>query len=622
MCGILGIVSARGVALQTPVEAMRDRMRHRGPDDAGLWVAPDRRAVLAHRRLAIIDLSPRGHQPMHDERRKLHIVFNGEIYNFRELREKLESAGFTFQSTSDTEVLLAAYAHWGERCVEELNGMYAFAIYDENEGKLFAARDRAGEKPFFYWHSQGRLWFASELKALFEHPDFPRRLDAAALEYYLAYGYVPSPMCLVGGVHKLPPASALQYFLDRDQLSVSRYWSLPSPDWSEDADEERLVDELDRLLENSVRRQLVADVPVGILLSGGVDSSLVAAMAVRCSSSRVRTFTISFPGHGHYDEAPYARRVAQHLGTDHTELAAEPGTVELLPVLAEQYDEPIADSSMLPTFMVARLIRRHATVALGGDGGDELFAGYPHHSYMLQASRWRRFLPKKLCAIGRSAVRRVVPPGVRGRNALLALLSDADRAAAQFNMYFDAGTRDALLEPLRKQVPAAECEEWKQQLAQPFTTPLAKVTAADFLSYLPEDILVKVDRASMLTSLEVRAPFLDKHVVEFAFGRVPDHLKADGQQRKILTRRLAARLLPADLDLTRKQGFSIPLDSWFQTTWGPFMCDVLAELPAELFSRAAVARLIRRQQRGWHNAHRLFALTILGLWLKQYRITW
>lgn len=621
MCGILGIAATKAIPEHWPIETMRDQMRHRGPDAAGLWWADDRRVVLAHRRLAIIDLSPRGHQPMHDTQHGLHIVFNGEIYNYRDLRERLQALGHHFATESDTEVLLAAYRQWGSACVEELNGMFAFAIYDQRKPCIFAARDRAGEKPFFYWHRDGRFWFASELKALLAHPEFPRQLDVESLEFYLTYGYVPGERCILQGVRKLPPACALLYDLAMDRVQVWRYWQLPQCQAEPTVSPVELVKELEFLLEQSVRRQLVADVPVGILLSGGVDSSLITAMAARCSSEPVRTFTISFPGHGIYDEAPFARRVAQHFGTKHTELQAEPSTVELLPLLAAQYDEPIADSSMIPTYMVSRLIRQHATVALGGDGGDELFGGYKHYSVLVSMGRVRPWLPVPAYQMARAVARSVIPLGVKGRNALLAFLSEPDRRFALLNTYFDAGSRDLLLAPLRAHVKPLDCEKWKEDLARPYATVVQKATAADFLSYLPEDILVKVDRASMLASLEMRAPFLDRTVIEFAFARVPDSLRATSSQRKVLTRRLAEKLLPPDLDTTRKQGFSIPLDAWFRNSWGNVMTDILEAAPRELFNPRAIRRLIDKQYRGANNAHRLFALTIFELWRRHYRIS-
>src|SRR5947209_10557356 len=328
MCGIVGMARSKERVNLALIETMRDTMTHRGPDDRGSWSSDDGRVGFGHRRLSIIDLSPKGHQPMRSRDGNVCITFNGEIYNFLELRADLQRLGYTFDSESDTEVLLAAYAEWGTDALARLNGMFAFAMYDSLRKRLFVARDRAGEKPLFYRHADGGFAFASELKALMADPALQRRIDLQSLNHYLAFGYVPGERCMLEGVRKLPQAHALTYDLDDNALHVWRYWRLPEPSSNgevisaERGDE--LVDELHALLKDSVRRQMIADVPVGILLSGGVDSSLVTAMAASVSSRPVKTFTISFPGHGAYDEAAHARLVANHFGTDHSELVREP----------------------------------------------------------------------------------------------------------------------------------------------------------------------------------------------------------------------------------------------------------------------------------------------------------
>ena len=372
MCGIVGIVSNTPQAQRLWLAIGRDAMTHRGPDDAGEWWSADGRVGLAHRRLAIIDLSLAGHQPMHDASGALTIIFNGEIYNFADLRNELVAKGHAFRSHSDTEVILAAYREWGTECLGRLNGMFAFALFDEGQQTVFLARDRAGEKPLFYSHLNGVLRFASELKALLADPASPRQIDPVALDCYLAMGYVPGDRCILQGFNKLPPAHALLFHLKTGHVKIWRYWQLPELGDAAQGpvDEAALLDELEALLEGAVRQQMVADVPLGVLLSGGVDSSLITAMAVR-ASSRVQTFTVGFPGHGKLDETKHARLIARHFGTRHTELMAEDVSADLLPRLARQFDEPIVDSSMIPTFLVSQLVRQHCTVALGGDGGDE-----------------------------------------------------------------------------------------------------------------------------------------------------------------------------------------------------------------------------------------------------------
>ena len=621
MCGILGFTSDNEPINTVSAVRQRNTLSHRGPDDQGLYQSVDKRVVLCHQRLAIVDVSPGGHQPMVGGNGKVHIVFNGEIYNFVELRDELRARGASFHTSSDTEVLLAAYQEWGERCVEHLNGMFAFALHDSARRVVFGARDRVGEKPFFYRHADRKFAFASELKALLADPSAPRCLDSSAFNAYLAYGYVPGDQCLLRGFKKLPAGHAFRYDLAQDTLNVWRYWDLPDPPIARaDFDIDALTEELETLLEDSVRRQLVADVPVGILLSGGIDSSLVTAMAARASTRPVHTFTISFPGNGAYDEGPFARLVATHFGTLHTELVAEPATVDLLPLLARQFDEPMADSSMIPTYLVSKLIRQHATVALGGDGGDELFAGYAHHRWVMQQERVRRVVPRAIRQAVGAAAAHAVPVGTRGRNYVLGYMADLDVSLARWGILFDVPARQRLLAPSGFSVTDAP-EHQKRVGFVERGSPLQRVTCNDFSSYLPDDILVKVDRASMATSVEVRAPWLDYRLIEFAFGRVPEQLRASASEQKILPRRLAAKLLPNSLDLSRKQGFSIPLGTWFNGPWGTFMEEVLRGADPTLFDTTEISNLVTAQRRGRAHSNRLFALTLFELWRREYRVS-
>jgi asparagine synthase (glutamine-hydrolysing) len=584
----------------------------------GAWWSTDHRVGLGHRRLAIIDLSPGGHQPMADATGTLHIVFNGEIYNFQDIRRELEARGHLFRSQSDTEVILEAYRAWGIDCLERLNGMFAFALHDASSSTVFIARDRAGEKPLYYRHADGSLAFGSELKALMEFPGFPRELDVDALNFYLAYGYVPGARSMLSGVSKLPAAHALVHDYRTDRMRIWRYWDLPAPFSGPVPAIDDLADELQALLADAVGRQLVADVPVGVLLSGGIDSSLVTAMAARASSRPVKTFTVSLPGHRSYDEGPYARLVAHQFGTEHHELVAEPASVELLPQLARQYDEPIGDQSIVPTYLVSRLIRQSATVALGGDGGDELFGGYASYSWVLRHQRARRYMPPTVRRIvSRSAA--PLPVGFRGRTYLLSLELDTAMALAHANLFFDHQTRLALAPALHASEAQAP-EQFRICCASRGGSIIQQLTSADFRSYLPDDILVKVDRASMLTSLEVRAPFLDHRIVTFAFGRVPDAYRTTPVARKILLRHLARRLLPPALDLKRKQGFVLPLSTWFRGEWGRLIEDVLHEADPTIFDRRVIHRLLARQRQGFSNAQRLFLLVMFELWRREYRI--
>jgi asparagine synthase (glutamine-hydrolysing) len=632
MCGIVGIASADPVSSPEVLAAMRDTLRHRGPDDEGLWWSPDRRLGLGHRRLAILDLSPTGHQPMADPTGRLRISYNGELYNHIDLRGELEGKGHRFRGTSDTEVVLAAYGEWGPECLARFDGMFAFALHDAAASRLFLARDRVGEKPLFYRHAERRLVFASELKALLADPAVPRRLNLESLDHFLAYGYVPGERCILRGVRKLPAAHALVYEPQADSLRVWRYWRLPAPPPAVSEDtregtngggscEHALVDELEALLADSVRRRLVADVPVGVLLSGGIDSSLVAAAAARHSPGRVRTFTVTFPDDPDHDEGPRARLVARHLGTEHTEIPSEPASLDLLPALARQFDEPMADHSLIPTYLVSRAIRRHMKVALGGDGGDELFGGYPHYGWLAGVEKMKRFMPRGLRSLLGSSARRL-RLGTRGRNHLLALGGDRAAAIAHVNLYFDAHTRRRLLAPLQRGLRpgAMSPEQWRAGLCAPGMTLLQQATRVDLQTTLVDGYLVKVDRASMLSSLEVRCPWLSHPLVEFAFGRVPDDLKVGRRGRKILPRRLAARLLPSGLDLERKQGLTMPLDRWLRTGGAAGLEAVLREADPSLFDPRVIGELLDLQRRGYRNAQRLFAVAVFELWRREYRV--
>ncbi len=536
--------------------------------------------------------------------RGLATVYNGEIYNFIELRTKLRQRGHAFHSECDTEVLLKGYAEWGPEVVAHLTGMFAFAIYDHVRQRVFFARDRAGEKPFFYRLTHGCISFASELKALLAYPEAPRRIDPVALDQYLTLGYVAGDRCILSGYRKLPPAHAMSFDLNTGSAEVWRYWQPPAFEPSS-VEADQLADELENLLDLSVQGQLRADVPVGILLSGGVDSSLVTALAAR-HVAQVRTFTVRFPGEPN-DESIHARQVANHFGTDHIELDTDPShTVELLPALARQFDEPLADSSLIPTFLVTRSVREHCTVALGGDGGDELFGGYLLYNRLFKWQQLRACLPRMVRSSSTAIAEHVLPVGFKGRSTLRAL--DRDLLPQASNSLFDPVNR-------RRLVPGSNPFPDKLELGTPDEIGLIQwATRADFRYYLPDDILMKVDRASMLNSLELRAPFLDRHVVEFAYRQVPTSLKADASHRKILLKILTQRLLPADFDHDRKQGFGAPVQSWLnESAYRRLTADVLFQ-PGGIFSPRQIRRMLRWHELGVKNGHLIFSLLLFELW--------
>jgi asparagine synthase (glutamine-hydrolysing) len=620
MCGIVGYAGRAGALQASLLAAMRDTITHRGPDAAGIWSASDGSVVLGHRRLAILDLSDAGAQPMENSAGTSIVIFNGEIYNHEELRRELAAGGIRFNGRSDTEVLLAAYDAWGEECVERLRGMFAFAVYDQSRKVLFMARDRAGEKPLYWAQHRGGLVFASELKALMADPEFPRRLSPEGLAYYLSFGYVPGDKCILDGVHKLMPAHCLSWSLAGGAPNVRRYWNIPPARPDETSSGDELVDELQQVLTAAVGEQLVADVPLAVLLSGGVDSSLIAAIAARASHHRVRTFTVTLPNHPRLDESRYARSVAEYLGTEHVELPLDQSSADLIRTLAVQYDEPIADSSMIPTYLLAKTVSQHCKVVLGGDGGDELFGGYVAYQTALRRDRLRARLPHSARSLVAAAARRILPTGARGRNALMALEGTTADGIAQSAVWTDPADYSQMSLWLSRRSQRYSPTLWRRDLVEEARGLPGAAMAADFRSYLPEDILVKVDRASMLCSLEVRAPFLDRRVIEFAYERIPGRLQATLQERKILLKRLAKCLLPPDLDINRKQGFTVPMSKWLTAEILQSWREDCREQIQSVLSDAAMQRLIARRE-SMAGEYSLYAAIMLTTWMRHYRVT-
>jgi asparagine synthase (glutamine-hydrolysing) len=613
MCGIAGLVSFKHALNFDVLRLATDTLIHRGPDSEGAWISDCKRVVLGHRRLSVIDLSDNSQQPMLSSNGRFTISFNGEIYNFAALRNELELLGQRFASTGDTEVLLSAYATWGADCLVKLNGMFAFAIHDRGTSTspplLFFARDRAGEKPFYYSHTADSFRFASELKAL----DHSGQINLQALNHYLSLGYVPGDMCLFEGVHKLPPAHYGSLNLSTGALEIRRYWTLPANQPALNVDGPELAFDAGALIEDSVRLRLIADVPVGVLLSGGLDSSLVVAAAARVSSSPVETFTIALPGSS-LDEAHHAQKVASFFGTRHHVLPLAKPSLDLLDGLAPFIDEPIADSSMLPAWLVFGLARKHVTVALGGDGGDELFGGYSDYTTSIADDRRWGAVPKQVMHAMAGAAS-LLPAGVRGRNRIASLRGGAFQQLIWGRPYFDSRLRSRLLNAYAKAELGAGLEapeHFLLDLFQQGTDPLDSMTRTHFGSILPDDFLVKVDRASMMHSLEVRAPFLDHRLIEFAFGQVPSHWKVLSGESRRLERLLARQWLPTDLDINRKQGFSIPINEWLRSEGEQGLMERMVGLP-DVINLDEVRSLVRGHIAGRANGGRLFALIMLAI---------
>ncbi len=617
MCGIVGVAQNTPYSNVRWLKLARDTLIHRGPDHAGEWWSEDKRVGLAHRRLSIIDLSPSGNQPMLLNKQGLSIVFNGEIYNYIYLQNQLKSLGHTFKSKSDTEVILAAYVEWGHNCLKYLEGMFAFALYDSKLQEVFLARDRAGEKPLFYFMNKETLYFASELKALLSNPSLPRNIDPESFDCYLTMGFIPGERSILSGYKKLPPAHAMRFNIRNNKIDIWKYWELPEINTNNiTIDKIKLVNQLELLLDNAVKKQLVSDVPVGILLSGGLDSSLITAMAAR-NSNEVRTFSVGFPGGNETDETHHARLIAEHFKTKHTEFQSVPDSaVDIMQKLAHQFDEPLVDSSMIPTFQISELISKKCKVVLGGDGGDELFGGYIHHSRILWMYQKLGYIPYFIRDYISKLTKNYLPLNFKGQTYLRNINLNLKHNLPIIACHFDLTTRRKLLGKYEQHPFVAESIHANRVSNQKDL--LQRATRMDFENFLAEDCLVKIDRSSMLNSLEVRAPMLDCNMIEFAFSKVPSNLKNNSKEKKILLKLLASKILPKTFDKNRKQGFSIPIDNWLKN--GPFKDLFWDTLNSKncIFDRKIVQNLFQGQDKRGFNGERLFALVQFELWKKAY----
>ena len=640
MCGIAGIFDLRHGGDPDPAAtalAMADTLAHRGPDGRDAWGDAEAGIGLGHRRLAIVDLSTGGAQPMHSADSRYVISYNGEVYNFQELRAELSARGHAFRSTSDTEVMLAACVEWGpEQAVERFIGMFAFALFDRQTQTLRLVRDRLGIKPFYWTVTDGVLVFGSELRALMAYPAFRKDVDHEAIAAVLRYSYVPAPATVFRGTFKLPPGSILTAQRGRDPV-VTPYWKLANViarRKDDHLDFPQAIEILDSLLRDSVRRRMIADVPLGAFLSGGTDSSAVVA-AMQASSNRpARTFTVGFRDAA-YDEATYARKVARHLGTEHTEITIEPNVaLNLVAEVPNWFDEPFADSSQLPTYLVSQVTRQHVTVALSGDGGDELFGGYPKYAWLDRVWRYAECLPLPLRAgLGRLAG--ALPEALLQRFATALL--DPGRAerigekARRLAMALASPTGDRATLAIaavgisdRSLVPQAHGElalPLLSNIEQSLPDLVSRMQVQDMATYLPDDILTKVDRCSMAVSLEARVPLLDHHLVEFVWS-LPASLRHDGRVPKRLLRGVLARYLPPSLIDRPKRGFSIPLADWLRGPLKDWASDLLT--PAKLadegfFDVAGVQNLWKRHLSGVEsNATGLWNILMVRAWADRW----
>ena len=638
MCGFAGFFRHGGIdatQARSIVDAMTQTLAHRGPDDSGTWIEATAGVALGHRRLAIIDLSAHGHQPMRSACGRFTIAFNGEIYNFKQLRAELEPRGHQFRGHSDTEVMLAALVEWGvTEATRRFNGMFAFALWDAQERVLSLARDRVGEKPLYYAYYNGLLAFGSELKALYAHPQFRFDIDRDAVGLYFRQGYITAPLTPFRCVFKLPPGAILAISeRDFDTPPVPRpYWSARQA--FDQARSQRVADsatdvveELETLLLDAVRLRMIADVPLGAFLSGGIDSSLVAALMQRQSSQPIRTFTVGFE-EAKYDESSYARRVADHLGTDHTELRVDGrDALAVVPKLSTLYDEPMSDSSQIPTYLISSLTRQHVTVCLSGDSGDELFGGYERYVTTEQTRRKLFRWPHALRALAAAPLgaarwfdglmpRRYQPlTGWAHKVAtIVAARRPTELYAALLSRWQD--TPRLVRGSGRPAAPFAQLLEGAP--SYPFQEELMLL---DFLTYLPDDILAKVDRASMAVSLETRIPFLDSRVIELAW-RLPLGDKIRDGVGKWVLRKVLHKYVPPSLVERPKMGFGVPLGRWLRGPLREWAEDLLSE--AQLRQSGILAVQPVRDtwachlEGRWDRSAHLWDILMFQSWLRQY----
>jgi asparagine synthase (glutamine-hydrolysing) len=624
MCGICGVICLDpSETVPEPVlKQMNQTLYHRGPDDEGYYIAPG--AGLAIRRLSIIDLAT-GRQPMANEDQTVWVVFNGEIYNYREVRRRLQQKGHLFATQADTEVIVHAYEEYGDDCLDQFNGMFGLAVWDAPRRRLLLARDRLGIKPMYYYLSPQHFFFGSELKAIIAHPAVPRDIDLVALDYFLTLEYVPGPRTIFNNIYKLPPGHRL--IIEDGACRLEKYWAISYQ--SVPADEESCGETLAELIRDAVRMQLVADVPLGAFLSGGIDSSTVVAFMSQASDKPVQSFSIGF-GDATYNELPYARLVAGAFGAQHHEEHLQPDVATLAEQLVTQFDEPFADFSIFPTYLVAQLARKSVKVVLSGDGGDELFAGYDTYVAQKLAHRYYDWLP--------GALRRNILPGLLDllppQPAKKGMVNKAKRfvegaalpAAWQHTrwmMFINQSDKVQLYRPevrlaLNGDVATTTLLPYFEQAGH--LDPLAQQQYVDVKTYLVDDILTKVDRMSMAVSLEARVPLLDHRIVEFALN-LPPQMKLRGGTTKVLLRRAVAGLLPAEVLAKPKQGFSIPLKHWLRGPLRPLLTDLLSASTIGrdgYFEPQCVTRWISEHLDGRANhSHRLWALMVFTLWKQQ-----
>lgn len=626
MCGITGKITLTGSVRDFEIEAMNEAIRHRGPDDGGVYVSSKGNVGLGHRRLSIIDLSPLGKQPM-SYLERYQIVFNGEIYNYQEQRKMLEKDGYAFRSKTDTEVILALYHKYREGCLKYLRGMFAFAIYDEKEEELFCARDRVGKKPFKYYWDGKTFIFASELKAILTQSEYQRQPDYLAIHHYLTYQYCPAPFTGFMGIKKLEPAHYLKLSTVSGQLTIKKYWnlnynnkiSLSEKEWTE---------KILAKLRESVKLRMIADVPLGAFLSGGIDSSTIVALMSEVSRNPVKTFSIGFKEQK-FNELIYAKMVADKFHTEHTEFIVDPQAIELLPMLVRQYEEPYADSSALPTYYVSKLTREHVTVALNGDGGDENFAGYNRYAAIQFSAFCERFAGFNKIITGPmiNLLTHLSSNSFfyRLKNFTDTLSFSTGARYADYVCHFDNKTKQNMYTAdFASYIVGNDSASLVATLFEEddVISPGERAMRVDFVTYLPDALLAKVDIASMAVALEGRSPFLDHEFLELT-AQIPFNLKLHGLNgKKYILKKAIENIVPNELIYRKKMGFGIPIHDWLRKELKQYAYDLLLAKDAKInriIKRSEIGKLLDEHATNKVNhGYRIWTLLTLELWFREY----
>lgn len=628
MCGICGIINKPGEKIsETLIRKMCNVVMHRGPDEEGIFI--NENIGLGMRRLSIIDIEG-GHQPMFNEDETVCVVFNGEIFNFQEEKKKLIQKGHKFRTNSDTEVIVHLYEEFGIDCVSHLRGMFAFALWDKRKQEFYLVRDRFGIKPLHYSFHNGSLLFGSEIKSILQAPGLSREINYKALNNYFTFMYIPAPETIFKDIYKLKPAHFLVY--KNGEVKIKQYWDFPETK-SIDLTEEEYCLELKKRLKESIQLSTISDVPLGVFLSGGIDSSLMVALLSEISSQKIKTFSIGFGKEKNYNELEYARSISRQFNTEHYEYNVAPKAIDVLPNLVRYFDEPFADASAIPTYYVSKMASERITVALSGEGGDEVFAGYPSRYIWDQKAEYLRGMPigLKNGMLGKLTALLPMPRNLYLQNKVRQLKKFTSFAGLpqpeRYTNWFSIFTSELKTSLYTKEFMSniEDIESYRIYAAyfdlRKNDHALNKMLYVDSKVLLPGDLLTKADRVSMANSLEVRVPYLDHLLVEFAWN-IPPSMKLKGKTTKYILRKLAAQLLPHDIVKRRKQGFEVPISSWFKHDLNPFVKEILSEetiKKRKLFNPVTVKWIIDKVDKGiWHYGPHLYALIVFELWSQSY----